>query len=204
MKNIGFLAIKAKYPNDYKTITFVFNDVDTIPIKKGLLDYKTTSGTVKHFYGFTHALGGIVSMTGGDFEAVNGFPNYWAWGFEDNMLNWRVKNTPNMKIDRSQFYKINDPNITQIKGEITRDINRTEFDRYVKKIPEGIRNISGLTYVMNPDANNAHFISIDISGFNTGIVENVNRKQEYDLRKGSIPFLVGPSARRGASMRMHM
>ena len=34
VKNIGFLAMKQKYPNDYKNITFVFNDVDIMPFDK--------------------------------------------------------------------------------------------------------------------------------------------------------------------------
>ena len=49
MKNVGFLAMKQKYPNEYKNITFVFNDVDTLPYTKNLLPYETVIGKVKHF-----------------------------------------------------------------------------------------------------------------------------------------------------------
>ena len=62
MKNIGFIAMKEKYPEDYKNITFVFNDVDTLPSFKNLLNYETTHGYIKHFYGFEWTLGGIVSI----------------------------------------------------------------------------------------------------------------------------------------------
>ena len=51
MKNIGFLSIKKKYPKHYKNITFIFNDVDTLPFHK-IFDYQTTPGTVMHYYGF--------------------------------------------------------------------------------------------------------------------------------------------------------
>ena len=31
MKNIGFLAIKERYPETYRDATFVFHDVDLVP-----------------------------------------------------------------------------------------------------------------------------------------------------------------------------
>jgi hypothetical protein len=93
MKNLGFKYLKDTYPKYYKDITIVFNDVDTVPYRPGLVDYQTTRGVVKHFYGFNFALGGLVSIKAGDFEIINGFPNLWGWGFEDNELQLRVTQT---------------------------------------------------------------------------------------------------------------
>ena len=61
MKNIGFLAIRNMYPNEYKNITLVFHDVDNLPYTKGILNYDTRPGAVKHFFGYSFSLGGIVS-----------------------------------------------------------------------------------------------------------------------------------------------
>ena len=86
IKNLGFMSMMQKYPNNFKEITFVFNDIDTLPYLKDQLNYKTTKGNIKHFYGFEYALGGIISITGDDFLKMNGFPNYWGWGLEDRIL----------------------------------------------------------------------------------------------------------------------
>lgn len=81
VKNIGLRIAQDVYPDHWRDITFVFNDIDTMPFTAGFFDYPTHHGVVKHFFGFTFALGGIVSITGHDFDRVGGFPNLWAWGF---------------------------------------------------------------------------------------------------------------------------
>jgi hypothetical protein len=170
MKNIGFLYAKSLYPNDYQNITFVFNDVDTMPYTKNFLNYETTHGTVKHFYGYTFTLGGIVSIKGAVFERVNGYPNYWAWGYEDNAFNNRVK-LAGLFIDRSQFYPILDVHILQLKDGIIRTVNRGEYDRYVDEVKyninnDGINTISNINHLYDNDTS-----FLNISNFTTLVEE---------------------------------
>ena len=146
MKNIGFLALKYKYPNDYKNITFVFNDVDTVPYSKNVIDYDTVHGIVKHFYGFKFALGGIFSIKGEDFERTNGFPNFWAWGGEDNYMQKRVEYV-GLYIDRSVFFNILDKNILQLCDGVKRLICRKEAATVVNMTTsDGLITIRNLNY----------------------------------------------------------
>ena len=191
-KNIGFLAVKAKYPNHYKDMTFVFNDIDTLPFSN-IFDYQTTHGIVKHFYGFEYALGGIVSITGADFEATNGFPNFWGWGMEDNVLQTRCDKI-GLRVDRSQFFPIGSPNILQLFDGVSRLINRkdpwrAQHDNGV----DGIRTIHKLDFTIDTESlnplDNVHVVDsdkifvINITTFMTSVRFEHDNYIEYDLRE---------------------
>ena len=191
-KNIGFIAARNKYPNDYKDITFIFNDVDTIPFNK-IFDYNTQHGIVKHFYGFQYALGGIVVMKGADFEKTNGFPCFWGWGMEDNALQKRCE-AVGLYIDRSVFYNIGSPEILQLFDGISRIISkkdpwRGENDNGI----DGLRTISNLQYTVddksvNPNDNifsvhNSKIQYINITNFATYIPFGKEEYYTYDLRE---------------------
>jgi len=152
-KNIGFIAIKNKYPDHYQNITLIFNDVDTIPFHK-IFDYDTVEGVVKHHYGYEYALGGIVVIKGSDFEKINGFPAFWGWSMEDNCLQKRCEKH-GLVIDRSQFFTIGSPEILQLFDGISRIISkrdpwRMKHDDGV----DGIKTIRKLLYSIDTESSN--------------------------------------------------
>ena len=160
-KNIGFLAMKEKYPNDYKNITFVFNDIDTMPYKKNLINYQTTHGIVKHFFGFNFALGGIVSITGADFERIGGFPNFWAWGLEDNAFNNRVLKNK-IQIDRTNFYEIHNHNIIHLTDTKAKVLSKQNSWRFLDNNYDSLYDIKNLKFNIENEF-------INITSFNTKI-----------------------------------
>lgn len=191
-KNIAFLAMKEKYPSHYKDINFIFNDVDTIPFNK-IFDYTTTHGTVKHYYGYTYALGGIVVIKGDDFEKINGFPCFWGWGMEDNCLQKRCLYNK-LIIDRSVFYTIGSPEILQLFDGISRIISKKDPWRMkTDNGIDGIKTIKQLKYTINTTSenpndniytvNNERIFYINISTFLTNIKFEEDKYYTYDLRE---------------------
>jgi hypothetical protein len=191
-RNIGFIAIKNKYPEHYKDITFIFNDVDTIPFYK-IFDYQTTPGVLKHYYGYKYTLGGIVVIKGQDFEKTNGYPCFWGWGMEDNVLQKRCE-AIGLKIDRSVFYNIGSPEILQLFDGISRIISkkdpwRGENDNGI----DGLRSMTNLSYTIddkssNPNdnifvVNNSYTYVININTFQTYIPFGSEEYYNYDLRE---------------------
>jgi hypothetical protein len=198
-KNIGFLAMKSKYPNDYKNISFIFNDVDSVPFHR-LFDYQTVEGIVKHHYGFETSLGGIVVITGADFEKINGYPNFWGWGMEDTCLQKRC-NAYNIQVDRSEFYPIGSPEILQLFDGVSRLVSSRDPKRMKTDTGlDGISTIRDLKYTVDSKSSriddniyvvtNPRIFVVNVASFLTLIRFDDDKYHEYDLREPvrNIPF----------------
>lgn len=183
MKNIGFLAIRTKYPNDYKNMTFIFHDVDTYPAKKGLIDYTTRPGVVKHYYGFTYALGGIFAIKGLDFEKSGGFPNFWGWGLEDNTIQKRCL-AVGLEIDRSIFYPISDTvNIIRPYDGYIRIMSNRDVLIYRHEYIDNFNDIRNLKYLFDQGKTLNNVFMLNISSFDCIMDSNDTVYSEYDVRK---------------------
>lgn len=151
MKNIGFLAVKRLYPTRYADLTLVFNDVDTFPTQAGLVHYMTDPGVVSHFYGYKFSLGGIFAIKGGDFERSLGFPNFWGWGLEDNMMQDRCL-AADLTIDRNCFYPIKSPLMTQRFDGYNRTLSMREAVVYTQETPDSLIHLANVNFVMQAHA----------------------------------------------------
>lgn len=99
MLNVGYLCARMMRRFD----VFVFNDVDLLPDARLLHYYGAYAADApvhmagprqQHKYPYQDIYGGIISMTGDQFERINGYPNsFWGWGGEDDAMYNRVAKT---------------------------------------------------------------------------------------------------------------
>lgn len=177
MKNLGFLITKRMYPNDYKDITYIFHDVDCWHRQPGAIHYLCEKGKVSHFYGYEFALGGMFSIKGEDFEKTGGFPNFWGWGLEDNVIYERCKKV-GLEIDRSCFFKIENREIARPFDGFKRVISKKDSYVYKYESPDSFYDIRNVSYKVIDNM-------INITTFNVKMNENQQEYEEFDIRKGN-------------------
>ena len=183
MKNIGFLVLKELYPDCYSNITIIFHDVDTWPSKKGLIDYRTKAGEVKHYHGTRDSLGGIVAIKAGDFEKTGGFPNVWGWGVEDSTLYNRCL-LAGLTINRDMFYELHDNiHIVRAFDGMTRTYTLEDPIDYVSGKLDSLLNITKLSYKIDGDL-------VNVTSFDVPVLADNRSYITADLRdmKGKLPI----------------
>lgn len=159
MKNCGFLYCKEKYPEQYKDLIYIFNDVDTLPYQKNLLNYDLKPGELKHYYGFDFALGGIVAIRGEDFETLNGFPSLWYWGWEDTILYQRAVQK-GITVNREQFYKFGDTRILHLLHDNERTVSQDMYRQYMgSKVVDGLDTMKDVRMTKRDMLEVDHFVS---------------------------------------------
>ena len=89
----------------------------------------------------------------------------------------------NLKIDRSQFYPIYDKKFIYLHDTRLRAVNKSDFERYVQNVSEGIQSIKNISYEVNEEEHYVH-----INHFDTPFPENVATAFNHDLINGPAPF----------------
>jgi len=180
MKNIGFLYVKKTY-SEWKDITLIFHDIDYLPYKK-IFDYETKKGVVTHFYGLKYAFGGIFAIKGEDFERINGFPNYWGWGFEDNKIRMKWVDIGG-DINYDNFKHFTDKSVVKLDSTNIAHENRT-IGVYNLSYAKNKNDKSGLKTIYNLQYN------IEILGDNSKMInvtkfDCVRKENNESFRKNT-------------------
>ena len=154
MKNLGFLMVKEAYPKTYKNIDLVFHDLDNLIGEKNQVHFSTEPEVIYHIFGNheQNNIGGIFVIKAGDFEKINGFPNFWGWGWEDTVFGWRAR-TNNIKRKKGPFNLFSTKIVHLATGYDNRrriaNIYNKEFFEKIKKnttCPDGIQTLKKLSY----------------------------------------------------------
>jgi len=188
MRNIGFLMAKKQFPENYKDIDLVFHDLDNLIGEKNLVDFKTKSGVVNHIFGNykQRNIGGIFAMKAGDFERINGYPNFWGWGYEDLCLGRRLIANKIDVVRKTFSYRdkrvvhLNFTPQQAVARRVVNDLNKQLFDKssLQNSIPDGIQQLKKLDISCNIISSKVK--RYDVKDFTSYIPHNTTKERmEY-------------------------
>lgn len=109
--NIGFLELKARFPQSWELKVLIMHDVDVyvkLETDTRPIEYTVPAhGVIRHPYGEIDPRKGPIMgcfsiLYAGDYARVNGVPNYYGWGVEDVTFGYRCM-AAGIKIDESAF-----------------------------------------------------------------------------------------------------
>ena len=195
MRNIGFLMAKKQFPENYKDIDLVFHDLDNLIGEKNLVDFKTKYGVVNHIFGNYRDpyFGGIFVMKAGDFERINGYPNFWGWGWEDACLGRRIA-ANKMAVYRKTF-PYHDKRVVHLNftpqqaldRKVVNDFNKQMFDKgsLQNSIPDGIQQLKKLDISCNIISSKVK--RYDVKDFTSYIPHNTTKEK--------VQYIVAPNWR---------
>jgi len=173
MKNLGFIYAQRTWPESYKKMTLVFHDIDFISHYKDQFDYTAKKGIVKHFFGYRWTLGGIIAINAEDFERVNGFPNIWTWGLEDNVLQRRCIKA-GYGVDRSKFLQggVDEDKLITLWHGWDRLINKQILPKFeAQSLMDGITILRNIQYNIENISDNVDMVNVTY--FTTGEREKI-------------------------------
>jgi hypothetical protein len=95
----------------------------------------------------------MFSIKGADFERINGFPSFWSWGYEDNVIYDRAL-LHNININRSQFYPILHQNIIHILDSFSKMTSlKNKTMAMNKNVTDGLNTLKNIQYKWNLKTN---------------------------------------------------
>ena len=100
----------------------------------------------------------MFAIKGADFEKSQGFPNFWGWGIEDNVMNDRCL-AAGLTIDRSNFYDIADTRMVRSFDGFTRIISRRDSLLYKTATPDNLTSLREVKWRLT-STSNASMINI--------------------------------------------
>ena len=124
-----------------------------------------------------------IAIKGADFEKSGGFPNFWGWGLEDNLMQKRVE-AAGLVIDRSIFYPITDMvNILRPFDGYIKTVSNRDAAIFTWESPDTFADIKNLKYTIAQGTKFTKAFMVNISAFDTMFDSNDTEYISYDIRK---------------------